>query len=468
MLFMGRGYSQIVILKSNPSNAYAALLASPYPTTTGPNPTDICGAAWTGGGSTGGWRTFFKLNDSALAGIIIDSAILQLWADPTSGLGFTGTPTYGTNNTSVLYRVTAPWATTINWLTMPSYTSTDSVILPLSTSTTENYLHINVTNLLNDIVASGNNYGFMFKCRQETSAYNSMIFYSSSAADSTKRPQILIYGHHNDNLFFTGGDTQSFTICVNETVVSFPINTFLSFNDSVAGVGDTLSLLSPPSHGTALVSYNATATGGIITPSGLTYTPIGGYTGTDVFKVRVSDGFSADTTTITVTINPYPNAGTISGIDSVCPGQTVTLSESVSTGFWSTSSFTISEISSSGVAKGLIPGKDTIVYTVENSCGISSAVFPFKVRSYAACHTGINSIPVGNNGIDIYPNPVNNTLNISTSEGIESITITNLLGQSIYKNEFNTRKAAVDVSNFPSGIYMIRVNGTEVRKFIME
>lgn len=468
MLVSINAFSQIVILKSNPANAYAALVSSTTPTTGTPNPIDICAAAWTGGGSPGGWRTFFKLNDSALAGITIDSAILQLYADPTSGLGYTGTPTFGTNNASVLYRVTSSWLTSMTWLTMPPYSSVDSVILPQSTSTVENYLHINVTNVLNDIVISGSNYGFMIKSKQETTPYNSMIFYSSSATDSSKRPQILIYGHAADHLFFTGGHVQSLTLCVNEATAAVPVNTFLAAIDSVSGLPETWSLITPPAHGVALTAYTSTSTGGVITPVGLTYTPTSGYIGSDMFKVRVTNGMASDTTTINVTINPYPDAGIISGPDSVCPGQTVNLSETVAGGIWSTSSFTISDISSSGIAMGLVPGLDTIIYTISNSCGVTSALFPFTVRSYIACHTVVNTISNPANNLKIYPNPANDELNISSSGIIEFISITNLVGQTVYTHGYNSEMVRVNVSDLPSGVYFVKVNGTEVKKFLKE
>lgn len=68
----------------------------------------------------------------------------------------------------------------------------------------------------------------------------------------------------------------------------------------------------------------------------------------------------------------------------------------------------------------------------------------------------------------VYPNPATTSLTITSGENIKTITITNLLGQPIYTHQYNTTKAEVDVSNLPTGIYLIRINGTEVRKFVKE
>jgi hypothetical protein len=461
--------SQIVILKNNPSNAYAALVSSPNPTSSGPNPVDLVGAAWTSGGSPGGWRTFFKLNDSALSGIIIDSAIMQLYADPASGLGFTGSPTYGTNNTCVLYRVTSPWATSINWLTMPAYSAVDSVVLPLSTSTVQNYLHLDVTNVLNDIVTSGLNYGFMLKSRQEGTYYNSMIFNSSSALDSTKRPQILVYGHLAIHPFyFAGGHTQSLNICVNEAVPLVSINSLLAVVDSVTGEAVTWSAITPPMHGAVMAAYTTTSTGGTLTPTGLSYTPTSGYLGSDVFKVKAAGTAVSDTVTVNVVINPYPDAGTISGIDSVCPGLSVPLSETVGGGIWSTSSFTVSHINSSGMVQGLVPGSDTIIYTVSNSCGITSVLFPFFVRSYYNCHTGVNTLLNNANNIEIYPNPAHDKLNVSAISQIGLMSIADPIGKVVFSHEYNDMQAQVSISALAKGVYFININGSVIKKFVKE
>ena len=80
------------------------------------------------------------------------------------------------------------------------------------------------------------------------------------------------------------------------------------------------------------------------------------------------------------------------------------------------------------------------------------------------------SIPIEmqNNSCQIFPNPAQNELTISSTSNITHIAITNLLGQTIYKKEYNEPQVKIDVSNLPSGIYLIRINDIEVRKFVKE
>ena len=100
---------------------------------------------------------------------------------------------------------------------------------------------------------------------------------------------------------FTGGNTQTFSVCENH--LSFPIDSILAVNDADTGQTETWSIVSPPLHGAAIATYSATSTGGVLTPSGMYYTPATGYTGNDTFRVGVMDcGFAADTVTIYVTV----------------------------------------------------------------------------------------------------------------------------------------------------------------------
>ncbi|HWY13505.1 MAG TPA: T9SS type A sorting domain-containing protein, partial [Bacteroidia bacterium] len=269
---------------------------------------------------------------------------------------------------------------------------------------------------------------------------------------------IRMIGIGNHPPSFVNGNTQSLTICESESAI--PIDSLLAVIDTDSGQTETWSLTTPPSHGTAIVSYTTTSTGGILTPTGLTYTPITSYTGSDLFRVTVSDSIATAVVTINVTINTSPTAGIISGIDSVCPGYTAHLSETVSSGIWSTSSGTISTINSSGIATGAFPGRDTIIYTVINSCGIVSAIFPFVVGSYSTCHTAINAIDPGENEtIQIFPNPNYGTFIVNWSgKNIDEkarFIITNMLGKKV--KEFTaTPNKSIELTLFePTGVYFL-------------
>lgn len=124
---------------------------------------------------------------------VITSAELDLYADnpTTTFVGNPSTPMNGTNNASYLRRITSPWNEyDVTWNNQPGATSANEVILATSTSTTQDYLNINVATLVQDMVSYGN-YGFLIE-PVSTTPSNSMIFRSSDYVDSTYRPTLRV------------------------------------------------------------------------------------------------------------------------------------------------------------------------------------------------------------------------------------------------------------------------------------
>jgi hypothetical protein len=70
--------------------------------------------------------------------------------------------------------------------------------------------------------------------------------------------------------------------------------------------------------------------------------------------------------------------------------------------------------------------------------------------------------------ISIFPNPVKDELIVKAPMNITSLAITNLLGKTVYTSNNSAAQAVIDVSSLPAGIYLIKVNGTEVRRFVKE
>lgn len=66
-------------------------------------------------------------------------------------------------------------------------------------------------------------------------------------------------------------------------------------------------------------------------------------------------------------------------------------------------------------------------------------------------------------GFVAYPNPVSSVLNLKANEAISSVSIINILGQEVYSSSIDALNATIDMSNYASGAYFVRVNinGTE-------
>ena len=72
----------------------------------------------------------------------------------------------------------------------------------------------------------------------------------------------------------------------------------------------------------------------------------------------------------------------------------------------------------------------------------------------------------GVNGLMIYPNPTNGNLNINV-EAMRRITIANALGQIVYDQEANGDNVIIDMAQYQTGVYMVRIttdNGVAVKR----
>lgn len=149
--------------------------------------------AWTFSGTEGILRSVVGFDLTSIpVGSTINSAALSLYAyDQTTGLGQHST--MSGSNESVLQRVTTPWdESTVTWNSQPSSTSVNEVLLPASTSPTQNYTNIDVTQLVQDMVDNpSSSYGFLLKLVTE-SYYRKMNFCSSDHANSSLRPKLVI------------------------------------------------------------------------------------------------------------------------------------------------------------------------------------------------------------------------------------------------------------------------------------
>lgn len=73
-------------------------------------------------------------------------------------------------------------------------------------------------------------------------------------------------------------------------------------------------------------------------------------------------------------------------------------------------------------------------------------------------NTTLSTADFENSTISFYPNPTNNSVNFSSSETIEKISLYNLLGQEEFSKEVNSNEFKIDISNQASGIYIAKLN----------
>jgi sugar lactone lactonase YvrE len=164
--------------------------------------------------------------------------------------------------------------------------------------------------------------------------------------------------------------TVSATVTV--TIMDIPgIGTSLSGPSSVCQ-GLNITLTSVAGGGAWSESTgNASVSGGVVT--GVT-------AGTDNITYSLINACGSNNLTKTITVNPLPNAGAITGLTSVCIAGNITLTDAAPGGIWSASNANAT-VSSTGVVHGTTAGSDVISYSVTNFCGTVAATVNVNVVS---------------------------------------------------------------------------------------
>jgi hypothetical protein len=74
-------------------------------------------------------------------------------------------------------------------------------------------------------------------------------------------------------------------------------------------------------------------------------------------------------------------------------------------------------------------------------------------------------------GLQFFPNPVNDMLNIKANENIEAVVVYNVLGQEVMRNQYNNDNIQLDFSNMTKGVYVVETyinNQRSVYKIVKE
>ncbi len=103
-------------------------------------------------------------------------------------------------------------------------------------------------------------------------------------------------------------------------------------------------------------------------------------TGQTIITYTVSNSCgSTSSNPFTVAVSDVPAVPDITGPATVNMPSTITLANTTGGGTWSSSNISIATVNNNGVVTGLSAGKDTIIYTVTNSCGTTIKKYPILV-----------------------------------------------------------------------------------------
>ena len=146
-------------------------------------------------------------------GATIVSAKINLYASGNPGLLIGH---FGTNNSATLQRATNTWNhSTVTWNNQPLATDTDEVVLANSTSLMQDYLNLDVKNMVEKMILPNANNGFLFK-QQIESFDNGLVFCSSDFSDNTKWPKLIVEYRLEKNSINEISQSNNFKVSQNE------------------------------------------------------------------------------------------------------------------------------------------------------------------------------------------------------------------------------------------------------------
>jgi hypothetical protein len=114
-------------------------------------------------------------------------------------------------------------------------------------------------------------------------------------------------------------------------------------------------------------------------------------------------------------------------------------------------------------------GADTAYARIPNGTGN----FVQQATTFSANNEltlSIKSIDGLNNSLRLYPNPTTSKVYLEdNSASINSIAVSNLMGQKVYLAETkNMSAASVDLSEFPNGVYILTINKSKMYKVVKQ
>lgn len=169
-------------------------------------------------------------------------------------------------------------------------------------------------------------------------------------------------------------------------VVASPVAGAMTGASTVCENAQETLTASVPGGAWSAANSNVNVSGGVVT---------GVWAGATTISYTVTNACGVAVATHSMTVNPLPQAGSISGAATLCVGRQATITATVAGGVWSMSSGYASVIN--GIVTGIAAGVSTISYVVTNTCGTATAIHNLTVETVPVVNTttGPKAVCVG-------------------------------------------------------------------------
>lgn len=457
------GQSTTIILQPSEYDSKDALLSSLQKSKNRGDYPDLASMSWTVGGAPVDYRSLIEFDLSSIPiGSVIDSARLSLYSYHSSGLGTHSTRSG--SNESVISRIISPWEEiSVTWDNQPTYTTHNQVFLPESSDSIQDYLNIDVTNLIQDIVSEpNNNFGFLLKLVNEQH-YRAMVFAASGHSNSNLHPRLEVTfteaTDHGDSCLILkpsgeeGKDALISSLDPSENYAEHPDFTSLSWTNS-GDLVDFRSLidfdLSSIPNGAAveyaklsLYSYNSPSNGSHSTKSGSNESVLS----------RVTSSWDENT----VNWNNQPNSVAENQI--YLPSSSNSIQDYLDIDVTNLIEDMISEDTSYGFLLKLVTEQSYRSMLFASSDNSDATLHPKLEICYSYITSKFENTETKKR-FSLFPNPTENSvaidINSPNQENIK-IDIINSMGSLIYQKLDAKLLTKIDLSNYSKGLYFVKV-----------
>jgi len=174
------------------------------------------------------------------------------------------------------------------------------------------------------------------------------------------------------------------------------------------------------------------------------------------YWVLEETGCDAISDSIHVALKPSPQP--ITGRNSVCRGNSIALSESVTGGVWSTGSPGIASVDGMGLVTGLAMGDAIISYSLADSCAATK-----EITVLPPCIDETEEPATSDFDVVLFPNPTRELCTISMSGPLPSdvsVYIYDVAGRLVHTYALSAAQTTVSVSDMAAGIYQCSIIAT--------
>ncbi|MBX2905379.1 MAG: Ig-like domain-containing protein [Taibaiella sp.] len=235
------------------------------------------------------------------------------------------------------------------------------------------------------------------------------------------------------------------------TVNALPVVGAITGADELC-VGQDITLATTPHGGTWSNGATGAAT---VSATGVV---TGVAAGTATISYTRTNGCGSSSSTRDITVNALAVAGSVSGIDSFCIGDTATLTATVPGGEWISKHFWIANaVGADGKVAALYPGSADIWYIVSNSCSADTATHTIVVRTQLECETAVHDYAGHEEtALSLFPNPSLGAVTIEA--GVPGIlTIATVDGRTVDSYSIGKNATTITLSkSLSNGIYICR------------